>query len=361
MTLISTQRPILSGERFDLADYINPRALESVTGMRFDAAQVAFSLRELTDIYARTFDFKFPDLKIRQILPIYTGVDPGAEGFLWKQYNQVGTAKIIDSYAADLPESDAFMAEFQSRCYSLGTSYSYSMQDLRRSRMAGGEPLESRKARAARRSMEQAVEQIGFFGIQQVPGTSVTQGLFAAPTAVSTTDQLYAFGLTNFPGLTVATTTNDWTLSSTSIATIVDDFNTQVASVRTNTKGVHSVNSVVFPLSIWTKLNLKPRSTTFTEDTLLRYLLKLNPEITNVYWTPMTETAGLKQDASTPGPRIMFFERNEENIQLVEPQPFEQLPPQMVNMTVKVPCHQRIAGVRVSYPLAFVALDGAGG
>ena len=39
---IATERPDLSGQRFDLADYVNPAFLQSVTGQRFDAGQTAF-------------------------------------------------------------------------------------------------------------------------------------------------------------------------------------------------------------------------------------------------------------------------------------------------------------------------------
>ena len=45
----------------------------------------------------------------------------------------------------------------------------------------------------------------------------------------------------------------------------------------------------------------------------------------------------------------------------VIPQEFEQLPPQMVNLMFKIPCHMRVGGIRVSYPKSIVALDGAAG
>jgi hypothetical protein len=57
----------------------------------------------------------------------------------------------------------------------------------------------------------------------------------------------------------------------------------------------------------------------------------------------------------------MLLERNEENLSLVIPQEFEQLPPQMVNLMFRIPCHMRIGGLRVSYPKSLVALDGAAG
>lgn len=358
--LLTPELPGLSGQRYDLKDYVNPARLEALTGQRFDAATSAFFLRDLTEVMSRTFDVKYPDLKARRILPVWTGIDPAAESFVWRQFDRRGTAKIIDTYGADLPESEVLANEFQSRCLSLGASYQYSIQDLRKARMAGI-PLETRKALACRRAIEQAVEQIAFFGVAQIPGTGASQALEFAPVTQNTSDPLAMYGFTNYPGLPVSTTTNDWTNPATSVSTIINDFNTALLSIITNSKGVHMANAVVFPLSIWARLNMAARSTTFTEDTILQYFRKLHPEINFVEWSTMLETAGLKQDGTTPGVRIMFLERNEENLQLVIPQEFEQLPPQMVNLMFKIPTHMRIGGLRVSYPKSALALDGTAG
>jgi hypothetical protein len=362
VTLFSQEAPAMAGMggRFDLADYVNEKSLEAISGQRYDAATTAFFLRDLTEVLGRTYDVKYPDLKARQILPVFTGVDPAAEGYVWRQYDRVGAANVIHDYAADLPESEVVAQEFQSRCLSLGASYSYSIQDLRKARMAGI-PLETRKALSARRSMEQAIEQIAFYGLAQVPGTGASQALRFAPASQSTSDPMAMYGFTNFPGLVVTNTTNNWTLATTSVSTIVSDFNAMFLSVIQTSKGVHTPDTVVLPLSIWSQLSTTARSTTFTDDSVLQYLQKENPWLKAVYWSTMLETAGLKQDNSTPGPRIMLLERNEENLSLVIPQEFEQLPPQMVNLMFRVPCHMRIGGLRVSYPKSIVALDGAGG
>lgn len=360
MGFLSTEMPGLSGARYDLADYINPKALEAVSGQRFDAATAGFFLRDLTEVMGRTFDVKYPDLKARQILPVWTGIDPAAESYVWRQFDRVGGAHVIHDYGADLPSTEVVANEFQSRILSLGTSYQYSIQDLRKARMAGI-PLETRKALAARRSMEQALEQIAFFGIAQVPGTSASQALMFAPASQNTNDPLAMYGFTNFPGLPVVTTTNNWTAPGTSVSTIVNDFNSMFLTIIQNSKGVHTPDTVVLPLSTWSTLNAMPRSTTFTDDTVLQYIMKENPWIKNVYWSTMLETAGRNQANNAQAPRIMCLERSEENLQLVIPQEFEQLPPQMVNLMFKIPCHMRVGGLRVSYPKSILAFDGTAG
>ncbi len=361
MTVELTQQlPGGSGSRYDLAQYITPQTLEAMSGERQDSAGTMFALRALTTVEGRTFDVKYPDLKARQIFPVFTGLDPATEIYAWQQFDRVGAAGLIHDYAADLPSSEVVMNEWSSRCLSLGTSYNYSWQDIRKARMAGI-PLETRKALAARRSMEQAFEQIAFFGVKQIPGTGASQALQFAPVTQNTNDPLAMYGMSNFPGLTVTTTTNDWTLPATSVNTILADFNKLQLNVITTSKGVHSPDTLILPLSIWARLAATARSTTFTDDSILQFMQKQSPWLKQVFWTTMLETAGLKQDTTTPGPRILLCERREENFSLIVPQEFEQLPPQMVNMTFKVPCHMRIGGIRVPYPLSVNALDGAAG
>jgi hypothetical protein len=368
--MLSTQILPGSGARYDLADFINPQTLQAMDGQRYDAATTAFFLRDLTEIMGRTFDVKYPDLVARQLFPVFSGVDPAAESFVWRQFDRVGAADLVDTYAADAPSAEVQSQEFQQRIVSLAVSYNYSIQDLRKSRMAGI-PLETRKALSARRSMEQAVEQIAFFGLQQNPDTSAgAQALRFIKAAVNTNDPLEQYGFTNFPNINGIAGTNQWVdysgatprlKAGVSVNTILDDFNALQLSIINSSKGVHTPNTLLLPLSTYTALAATARSTTFTDDSILQFMQKQSPWLKEVRYSTMLEFAGKKQDTTTPGPRIMMWEKNEENAQLVIPQEFEQLPPQMVNFTFKIPCHMRIGGMRISYPKSIGYLDGTGG
>jgi len=368
MSLI--ERPSNSGARYDLSDVVAAGDLTRFTGERYDAASTAFFIRDLTEVMGRTFDIKYPDLVARQIFPVWSGVDPGAESFVWRQFDRRGAAGLIDTYAADLPSAEVMAKEFQQRIVSFGVSYNYSIQDLRKAKMAGI-PLETRKALAARRSIEQAVEQTAFFGLQQNPDTSVgAQAILNIKAGVNTNDPLEQYGFSNFPNINVVNGTNQWVdysgatphlKTGITVNTILDDFNALQLSIINSSKGVHRPDTVIFPLSTWSALAATARSTTFTDDSIMQFILKQSPWVKNVYYTTMLEFAGKKQDLTTAGPRVMLCERNEENFQMVVPQEFEQLPPQMVNLTFKIPCHIRLGGMRISYPKSIAALDGTGG
>jgi len=131
MSLILADRPAMSGVPYDLASFASDEVL-AAAGYRPEmdpaiahihakyrqdstGAGSAFFLRDLTDLFGRTFDVKFPELKIRQILPVYSGIDAGAEGYRWQQFNRVGTAKLINDYGADLPSAEVVAKEWEKK------------------------------------------------------------------------------------------------------------------------------------------------------------------------------------------------------------------------------------------------------
>jgi len=250
---------------------------------------------------------------------------------------------------------------------------------MRAASMAGL-PLETRKAEQARRMLEQLVEQVAAFGIQQIPGGG-NQGMFGVPTSLSTTDYMVCFGLTNFPNILQAynsgtaqytgqvtgggtgtgQTSNDWTSPSTTVTSILADVNKLQKEVVIGSQGVHTPDTLLLGTKTWSTLSTTARSPTFTDDSVIQYIMKQSPWLKRVIYWPVLDTAGLKQDNSTHGERVMVLESKPENMQLVIPQEFEQLPPQMVNMSFKIPCHMRIGGVTVRYPFSIAWLDGAAG
>jgi hypothetical protein len=59
--------------------------------------------------------------------------------------------------------------------------------------------------------------------------------------------------------------------------------------------------------------------------------------------------------------RAVCYMRSEEVLAGVEPQAFEQFPPQWRNLEAVIPTHSRIGGVRIQYPLAVAYMDDLSG
>lgn len=301
------------------------------TGIRLDAGETAALARELEHIYAKTYDIKYAELKARKFIPVDTSVDPGAEFFTYRQWNMFGMAEIIANYADDLPRVDALAKEFPAKIHSLGASYGFSIQDMRRAAMSGSQ-LDNKRAMAARRAHEQAVDQIGAVGDSDA-------GLL---------------GFTNNGNVPlVSPVTGQWVTNTATSQQIVEDLNTLVNSIVTATLETFSPDTLILPAPAFQIINTKPMSSTGDSDkTVLRWFLDNNPYISNIdQWNKLN-------DAGAGGvSRTIAYKRSEEVLALVIPQEFEQLPPQARNLEFVIPTHSRIGGVRMQYPLAVAYMD----
>jgi hypothetical protein len=301
-------------------------------GIRLDAGETAVLARQLEYIYAQTYDVKYAELKARRFIPVDTSVDPGAEFYTYRQWDMFGMAEIIANYADDLPRVDVLAKEFPAPIKSLGASYGYSIQDLRRSAMAGSQ-LDSRRAMATRRANEQAVDQIAAFG-------NADAGLT---------------GFTNHANVPLVAPDNaPW--SSATALQIIPDLNKLANAIVTASLEVFEPDTLVLDTASFQIINTKPMSTTGDADkTVLRFFLDNNPYIRNIdQWTKLT-------DAGAAGvTRLVCYKRDPEVLSLVIPQEFEQFPPQARNLEFVIPTHSRIGGVSVRYPLAMAYMDGTG-
>jgi hypothetical protein len=301
------------------------------TGTRLDAGETAALARELEHIYATTYDIKYAELKARRFIPVDTSVDTGAEFFTYRQWNMFGMAKIIANYADDLPRVDALAKEYPAKIHSLGASYGFSIQDMRRAAMSGSQ-LDNKRAMAARRAHEQAVDEIGALGNADAGLLGFTNN-------------------TNVP--TVSPVTGQWITNTASALQIIEDLNELVDSIVIATKETFAPDTLLLSTETFKIINSKPMSTTGdTDKTVLRFFLDNNPYITNVDQWNKLSTAGAAGVS-----RAIAYKRSEEVLALVIPQEFEQLPPQAKNLEFVIPTHSRIGGVRIQYPLAVAYMD----
>ena len=306
-------------------------------GLRFhadaheDAKFTAVLEQQLEFIKTRTYDIVYPEMKARQLIPVNNDVDPGAETITYRQWDEIGMAQIIANYADDLPLIDALVEEFQQKIKGLGAAYEWSIQDLRRSAMAGAN-LDQRRARAARRSIEQQIENIAALGNAKA-------------------------GLTGFakhPNVSlVVPITGTW--GTATGEEMIADLMFLSSSIVTSNKETFLPDTTVLDVSRYNLLaTTRVSSTGDTNTTALEGFLRSNPWVTNVgTWNKLALA-----DAANTGPRIVCYKRDAEVLTLEIPQEFEQFPPQAKNLSFLVPVHARSGGVIVYYPLAMAYMDG---
>lgn len=298
-----------------------------MNNQRLDANEQIFFARQLEHIKSKTYDVQYPELKARTFFPVSFEAGPGATAIVYRQYDSVGMAKIIANYARDLPRASIKGQEFTSPVKSLGASYGYSIQDIRSAAKAGLN-LQQREANAAKRAIMQTENSIAWNG--------------------DTATNLPGF-LSN-PNLPSAAVTADGTGASTLWVNktpdqIIRDVSDAIALVNEQSNGVEMANTVIIAHNRWSTLT-KTRIPD-TTMTILEFLKANNPEITMWDWAVELNTAGVGSTAA-----VVAYNRSPDKLTLEIPSDFEQFPEQAVGLEYEVPCHERIGGVIMYYPLA---------
>lgn len=307
-------------------------------GLRLDAKYTAALDQQLEYLKAQTYDIQYPDMKFRTLLPISNEAGPGAETISYLQWDEYGMADIIANYADDLPRVDTLVEKFSQPVHSLGDSYEYSVQDLRRAAMAGNN-LDGRRAMIARRGIERKMEDLA--------ATGDAKGKLK--------------GFLNHPNIPIYTATSDGTATEwfdgrptpKTPALIQKDVHDLVDNVRVSTKEIYTPDTVI----LWTEgfgYWAQTPVGTDNQTTIMRSFLANSPFVQNIDSWYKLDTA----DAAGTGPRIVAYVRSPEVMTFEIPQEFEQFPPQARNLAFVTPCHARVGGFVLYYPLAAAYMDG---
>lgn len=313
------------------------KAIENSNLLRADDNETIFFARQLEYVKSRTYDIKRPDLSAFNLFPVDTSAGAGAKTITYRQYDSVGSAKIIASYAEDLPRADVVAKEFTSNVRGIGISYGYDVQEIRYAQMTG-QSLDAKRAASARKAHEQRINLLAWSGDadHNLPGFLTNA---------------------NVPGYTIPA---DGTGSSKLFSTktpdqILRDLNGLANAVYTQSRGVHRPNQLWIPLAQYTLIASTPRSST-SDTTILEYFLMNNPFIKEV--VPVLELASNANGGVAGATNIMVaVENTEENLQMNVTMPFMQHSPQQKGLAFEVPCESRFGGVTITYPLAMIKAD----
>jgi hypothetical protein len=303
---------------------------EVIHSQNLDSAQTMFFARELEAKKAATYDVIRAPLKAFELIPVSTEAGPGAETISYEQYDITGIAKIIANYADDLPRADVKGKEFFAPVKSIGNSYGYSLQEIRAAAQGNGKPLQQRKANAAAEAQRKKWNDIAFFGdaATGIPGWLTNTNVPASPVVDGASED------------------TEWDTKTP--REILKDLNDAVNGIIDLTNGAEEPNTVVMPIAQHTLIATTPMDTG-TDTTILEYFLRNSPTVTAV------ERANELKGAFPGGTDgFIAYDRSPDKLTLEMPQMFEQLPVQERGLEFVVPCHSRIGGVIIYYPLSMV-------
>lgn len=295
--------------------------------VRMDANETAMFARQLEDIDAELYRREYPELRGTVIVPTRTNINEGAEEYTYRSIDKAGRSGVISNYGDDLQRVDVQGKEETAKLFGHGAAYGYSIQDLRRSRMAGL-PLESERAMAARDAIalmndticalgESSIGVTGFYNSADVSLVSPATGTWSGATG----DQIVA------------------DLAKMERAIIVDS------------NAVEMPDTVVLPPSLFAIANTVRLAN--TETTALEFFLKKSLGVKNVEHWYHGETAGASSVA-----RIAMGKRDPRKLQFLLPLPFSQMAPQQKGLGFEINCDSRVGGVIFRYPKSWRYMDG---
>jgi hypothetical protein len=299
--------------------------------MHLDVSETAFFKRQLESIKARTYDTKYRNLKAMEFIPVSTEHPSGTQYIIWYSFSKVGMAKIISDYAHDFPRVDVFAEENQARVKSLGAAYGYSIMEVRRAAMAGV-PLNTRRADTARRSIEELMDRLAWYGDSDYN----IQGFF------------------DYPGTTEYTTPNgaggnpEW--STKTPDEIIADLVGLMDAVSVPTNGREMVDTILLPRAQYNLIK-NTRMGGSSDTTIFMYFMNNNPDVTI---EALDELAGQGAGSSD---RMYGYVRDPEHLVQEVVTPFEQLEEDKKGATWEVPVHAEFGGVTIFYPQSVAYAD----
>jgi hypothetical protein len=292
-----------------------------------DADGAVFFQRELEAIKTQTYDVVYGDLLYRQLFPVNSDVNPGATTITYRTYDQVGTANIINSYSSDLPRADVAGKETTIPVRTIAASFGYSAKEIKSAAMANFN-LDQRRANAARRAIEEKMNDVAFNG----DADSNLPGLFSN-TDIPRTDVAVGAGASK----AWADKTPD---------EIIFDVNNACGVMYEDTLQKESPDTMVLPPAQWNLIWSTPRATG-SDMSIAQWILANSPFIRNI--VASTEMQG----AGVGGSDIfMIYKPDPMKLQLEIPEDITFLPAQENNLEMVVPVTSEFAGLNIYYPLS---------
>ena len=291
-----------------------------------------FLARELEQILSRTLDVEYADIKYSQILPVSTEVGPGADSFTYRIFDKQGSMKIIGDKAKDLPRADVIRREVTHPVRSLGGSFGYTVQEVRAAAMVPGVSLEQRRSNAVRRTYEETVQDIAYFG----DAASGMKGFL-------NNDQIDKL------------VPDKW-FDSSGVTTdeMLELLNEVPTRLVQNSNLKERPNTMLVPYDVYRIISTRPRSTT-SDTTVMEFFLRTNPMIKSI--EPINELEAAKSQGRLSKDRIITYDRNPDKLQLHIPAPLEFMPPQRYELEYVVAAHSRIGGLAYYYPKSGMVME----
>jgi len=300
-----------------------------------DATGAAFFARQLEYVKAKTYDVQYQDLLYRMLFPVSTETPAGATTITFRTYDKAGMAKIINTYAKDLPRVDIAGKETTIPVRTLADAFGYSRKEILGAQMTGT-PLDQKRANAARRAIEELMNEICWFG-------DVASGL---P------------GFLSNPNIPVGNVPNgtggneEWTTKTPD--EILFDVNEIFSYIFETTLQKERANVLLLPTKQWSLIMATPRSAN-SDTTIAQYVVNNSPflsSLNDIISVPELKGAGVQQVTPGDTDRMVAYTKSPDKLEMEIPEDILFHPQQEKGLEFEIPVSAEFGGINVYYPLS---------
>ena len=297
-----------------------------MTAFNFNDAQAALSfvVNQATYIEREVFSIPYPEITYAQMIPVDTSAGEFSASVTFFTQDIVGKAKLMNSNADDFPLANLVRTKFEQSVLDAGIGYEFSLAEIGQAQMMG-RSLPTEGAMAARLAYEQLVDAVALAGDSGIEGLYATTGITSTAAAAA------------------------W--SGATAAQILADVNAIIARIVAATGGIHWPNTLVLPLSQFALIAGKQIDPT-NQTTILDFVRRAN-----AYTARTGQELTIFSDVRLTN-KAVCYKRDPQVLKMHMPMPLRFLPPQMINLQVRVPGMFRFAPLSIRQPKAIQYISG---
>lgn len=281
-------------------------------------AALGFVVSQSSHIEREVMAIPYPEIRYAEMVPVDTSANPFAASVTFFTQDQVGRAKMMNGKGDDVPLANIMRTKFEQGILDAGIGYEFSLTEIGQAQMMGMS-LPNEGASAARLAYEQLVDEVTLNGADGIEGLYNTTGITSAAAGA--------------------------TFTAGTPAQVLAAINTALTAIMTDTNGIDMANTVVLPLAAYGAIATRQLDVT-SSMTILEFVQK-----SNVYTARTGQPLTIIADHRL-ATKMVVYKRDPSVLKLHMPMPLRFLPPQYVNLSVRVPGMFRFAPLSIRRPKA---------
>lgn len=303
---------------------------------------LAFMISQATSLESEIRKIRYVDIQYPGLAMVDTSASAWAKSITYFSEDMTGEVGWFSNMAQSVPYSDVFRTKHEVRVEMLAAGYKYNLEEINQAMMVPGESLSNRRAMAAKRKVEEFIDNLFLMG-------DTTKGWL---------------GLLNQAGAIVNRTdvagnnANARLWSGKDDEAILMDINTLLNGVYEESDTVELADTLLLPPEAWALLSYK--RLTDSSMTLLQWVRTANSYTAKTN-QPLNirEVVPLKRMGSGGTGRMVAYRNAPDVVRFHMPMPHTFFPVRQINvMEYEVAGICRVGGLEVMLPKAMRYADG---